>query len=328
MHWINHDLYIEPLDAYIDPLKPVERAIITHGHADHARAGHKHVLATPQTIEIMKRRYGAHCANHFQALNYGEPLGIDGVTVILYPAGHILGSAQVLLEYKGHRVVATGDYKTRPDKTAQAFELVQCDTFITEATFGLPVFQHPNPEDEIKKLLHSVAQQKERCHVIGAYALGKAQRVIKLLREARYDAPIYLHGAQTKLCEYYQQQGIDLGDLRKALDRDKNEFKGRVVIAPPSALKDRWSRRLPDPVICYASGWLSIKQRAKQSLVEMPLVISDHADWNELTQIIPATGAETIWVTHGREDALVHWCQSKDLNAQPLSIQGREENEN
>lgn len=323
--WINHDLYIEPIRTSIDPVRPVDRAIITHGHADHARAGHKTVLATRQTIEIMKRRYGENCADSFQALDYGEALKIDDVTITLYPAGHILGSAQVLIEYKGQRVVATGDYKTKAESTAQSFELVPCDIFITEATFGLPVFQHPDPKDEIARLLESVADNPQRCHVIGAYALGKTQRVIRLIREAGYDAPIYLHGANTKLCEYYQSEGIDLGDLRKALNNVKDAFKGAIVMAPPSALKDRWSRRLPDPVICYASGWMSVKQRARQSLVELPLIISDHADWNELTTTIPATGAGTVWVTHGREDALVHWCTQHGLTAQPLSIQGREE---
>ena len=325
INWMNHDLYIEPIRTNIDPIRPVNRAIITHGHADHARSGHDTVLATPQTIEIMKRRYGGNCARSFQALDYGDPLKIDDVTITLYPAGHILGSAQVLIEYRGQRVVATGDYKTRAESTAQPFELVPCDVFITEATFGLPVFQHPDPKDEIAKLLKSVADNPQRCHVIGAYALGKTQRVIRLIREAGYDAPIYLHGANTKLCEYYQSEGIDLGDLRKALNNVKDAFKGAIVMAPPGALKDRWSRRLPDPVICYASGWMSVKQRAKQSLVELPLIISDHADWNELTETITATGAETVWVTHGREDALVHWCTQRGLTAQPLSIQGREE---
>ena len=177
----------------------------------------------------------------------------------------------------------------------------------------------------MRRLLASIAAQPERCHVIGAYALGKAQRVIKLLREAGHDAPVYLHGAQEKLCAYYASQGVDLGDLRKALDRDKESFRGHVVIAPPSALRDRWSRRLPDPVVCQASGWMTIKQRAKQSGVELPLVISDHADWNELTDTIAATGAQTIWVTHGREDALVHWCRQRGLDAEPLYLQGRDE---
>lgn len=273
----------------------------------------------------MKHRYGQNCAGSFQALDFGDRLQIDDVEVTLFPAGHILGSAQVRLVYNGQRAVVTGDYKTHPDSTAQPFELVPCDLFVTEATFGLPVFQHPDPHGEICRLLSSLNAHPDRTHVIGAYALGKAQRVIKLLREAGHDAPIYLHGAQEKLCGYYQQQNVDLGDLRKALDRDKESFKGHIVVAPPSALRDRWSRRLGDPVICQASGWMTIKQRAKQSGVELPLVISDHADWNELTDTITATGAETIWVTHGREDALVHWCRQRGLNAEPLYLQGREE---
>ena len=325
MHWLNNHLYIQPINAYIDPLRPVERAIITHGHADHARAGHDNVLATPQTIDIMKRRYGDQCAKSFQALDYGRPLKIDDVTVTLYPAGHILGSAQVLLEHKGQRAVVTGDYKTRPDDTAQAFEPLTCHLFVTEATFGLPVFQHPCQQTEIQKVLRSLQAQPDRCHLIGAYALGKAQRVIKLLRKAGYDETIYLHGAQVKLCEYYSEQGIELGPLSKVLDKDKAQLKGQIVIAPPSALKDRWSRRLPDPVAAFASGWMSVKQRAKQSLVELPLVLSDHADWNELTDTIKHCQAETIWVTHGREDALVHWCKTQGFNALPLSIGGRQE---
>ena len=326
MKWLNHELYIEPIHTYIDPPFPVDNAIITHGHADHARSGHKNVLATQQTIDIMKIRYGENCAETFQALDFGEPLKIDNVIITLYPAGHILGSAQVLIEYQGCRVVMTGDYKTRPDNTAQPFELIKCDVFITEATFGLPVFQHPDPTHQIAKLLLSVKENPERSHVIGAYALGKSQRVIKLIRDAGYNEPIYLHGSHEKLCEYYKTQGIKLGNLQKALIASKDDFKNNIVMAPPSALKDRWSRRLPDPVISYASGWMSVKQRAKQSLVELPLIISDHVDWNELTEVIPATGAETVWVTHGREDALVHWCRTKGLNAEPLYMQ-RFENE-
>ena len=323
--WVSRDLFIKPINAHIDPIKPVERAIITHGHADHARPGHRCVLATPQTIDIMQLRYGSNCADSFHPLGYGETININGLMLTLYPAGHILGSAQVLLEYRGERVVVTGDYKTTPDRTAQAFQPIACDTLITEATFGLPVFQHPDPRVEITKLLQSVQENPGCCHVVGAYALGKAQRLIRLIREAGCDAPVYLHGAQVKLCDYYATQGIVLGELRKALSADKASFRGSIVIAPPSALKDKWSRRLPDPVIACASGWMSVKQRAKQSLVELPLVISDHADWNELTAVIDACGASEVWVTHGREDALVHWCRTRGLNAQPLSLQGREE---
>lgn len=325
MEWLDRHLRVDAIDTHIDPGYPVARAIITHGHADHARAGHGQVLATAETIEIMKLRYGADCAGHFQALAYGEPLTIDGFTVTLFPAGHILGSAQVAIDHGGRRVVITGDYKTEPDRTAPAFELVPCDVFVTEATFGLPVFRHGPASDEIAKLLASVAANPGRCHVVGTYALGKAQRVLSLLRAAGYDKPVFIHGALDKLCGYYQDKGIALGPLTPVAGRDRAELRDSIVLAPPGALKDQWSRRLPDPVIAYASGWMSIRQRAKQSRVELPLVLSDHADWGELTATIPATGAEEIWITHGREDALQHWCESQGLFAKPLSLHGREE---
>jgi putative mRNA 3-end processing factor len=323
--FLERNLRIAPIDVFIDPPQPQARAIITHGHADHARSGHGAVLATPDTIAIMKTRYGEDCAGSFEALPFGETRDIDGVTVSLHPAGHILGSAQVLLEYGGRRIVVTGDYKRLPDRTAQPFELVECDLLVTEATFGLPVFQHPKPSDEIARLLRSVAAFPERAHVIGCYALGKAQRVISLLREFGYDAPIYLHGAMIRLCDLYVDRGIPLGDLRHSLDIPKAELAGQIVIAPPGAIKDRWSRRLPDPVLAVASGWMSVKQRAKQSGVELPLVISDHADWNELRQTITETKASTVWVTHGREDALVYWSQQQGLAAEPLRIEAYED---
>ena len=325
--FLTRDLRIAPIDVFIDPPQPQVRAIITHGHADHARYGHGAVLATPDTIAIMKARYGEDAAGRWDALPFGEKRQIDGVTVSLHPAGHILGSAQVLLEYQGQKIVVTGDYKRLDDRTAQPFELVRCDLLVTEATFGLPVFQHPKPADEIAGLLRSAAAYPARAHVVGCYALGKAQRVISLLRESGYDAPIYLHGAMLKLCALYEERGIPLGDLRPSLDVPKEALAGQIVIAPPSAIKDRWSRRLPDPVLAIASGWMSVKQRARQSGVELPLVISDHADWNELRQTILETEAETIWVTHGREDALVYWSQQQGLAAEPLRLEAYEDGE-
>jgi len=325
--FLDRDLYVRPIDAYIDPPVPRARAIITHGHADHARSGHGAVLATPDTIAIMKARYGEDSARQFQPLEFDTPLQVDDVTITLKPAGHILGSAQVLMEHRGQRIVVTGDYKRLPDRTAQPFELAECDLLVSEATFGLPVFQHPDPLDEIARLLRSAAAFPDRAHVVGCYALGKAQRVIALLRDAGYDAPIYLHGAMIRLCELYIARGIPLGELRPTLGTGKPELAGQIVIAPPSAIKDRWSRRLPDPVLAVASGWMSVKQRARQSGVELPLVISDHADWNELRQTIAETKAGKVWVTHGREDALVYHCRQQGLEAEPLNIQAFEEGE-
>jgi putative mRNA 3-end processing factor len=320
-------LYCPPGDFFIDPVRPVDRALITHGHSDHARAGHAKVLATRQTLDIMALRYGVGFAGAMQAMEMGERLNIDGVGVSFHPAGHVLGSAQILVEQDGMRIVASGDYKRQPDPTCAPFEPIRCDVFITEATFGLPVFRHPPGSEEIGRLLRSVDQFPERAHLIGAYALGKAQRVIRLIRDQGYDAPIYLHGALQRLCDYYVSQGIALGHLEHATIETgrKAEFAGAIVIGTPSAFADRWARRFPDPVAAFASGWMRIRQRAKQRGVELPLIISDHSDWDELTASIVETGAREVWVTHGREEALVRWCELNGIGARPLHLVGYED---
>ena len=312
----------KPGGFYIDPTRPVDNALITHGHSDHARAGHGAVLATQETLDIMRLRYGEGFAGSTQAIRYGETVTFGDVTATFHPAGHVLGSAQIAVERKGCRIVASGDYKDVPDPTCTPFELVKCDVFITEATFGLPVFRHPDPDEEIAKLLHSVSLFPDRAHLVGAYSLGKAQRVIALIRKAGYREPIYLHGAMETLSRYYQERGIDLGELVLVRDKKKTELAGTITLCPPSALKEVWSRRFPDPVTCYASGWMRVRARARQSLVQLPLVISDHADWDGLRATIIATGAREVWVTHGQEDALVHWCGTKGLKARPLDIVG------
>lgn len=320
-------LYCPPGDFYIDAVRPVKRALITHGHSDHARSGHQAVLATRQTLDIMALRYGEDFAGTTQAAALGETTDINGVSVTFHPAGHVLGSAQIAVEYEGIRIVASGDYKRMPDATCQPFEVVPCDVFITEATFGLPVFRHPPDQEEIARLLKSIEQFPERAHLVGAYALGKAQRVMRLIRDAGYDMPIYIHGTLAKLSDYYRSQGIDLGVLEPATMESggKGDFAGAIVIGPPSAFADRWARRFPDPVSCFASGWMRIRQRAKQRGVELPLIISDHSDWDELTATIHATGAREVWVTHGREEALVRWCELEGIAAKPLHLVGYED---
>ncbi len=320
-------LYCPPGDFFIDPVSPVDRALITHGHSDHARSGHRSVLATRETLDIMALRYGADFAVSRQAARLGETIDLNGVTVSFHPAGHVLGSAQIAVKHNGLTIVASGDYKRQPDPTCAAFEVVPCDVFITEATFALPVFRHPPAEDEIGKLLRSVEQFPERSHLVGAYALGKAQRVMRLLRDAGYDRPIYIHGAMAKISDYYQSQGIDLGQLEPATveSGSRTDFAGAVVIGPPSTFADRWARRFPDPVSCFASGWMRIRQRAKQGGVELPLIISDHGDWDELGVTIRETGASEVWVTHGREEALVRQCELEGLTARPLHLIGYED---
>jgi putative mRNA 3-end processing factor len=320
-------LYCEPGDFFIDPTRPVHRAVVTHGHGDHARPGNRHVLATSGTIAIMQTRYGVDAGGSLQAVGYGEAVMINGVSVTLVPAGHVLGSAQAVIEYRGGRVVVSGDYKRRRDPTCAPFEPRQCDVFITEATFGLPVFRHPPDRHEIDRLLHSLRLFPERCQLVGVYALGKCQRLIALLREAGYDEPIYVHGALMPLCELYERLGVSLGPLLPATGVPKAELAGKIVLAPPGAAADRWSRRLPDPVSAMASGWMRVKQRAKASGVELPLVISDHADWDELTQTLVDVGAPEVWVTHGNEEALVHYASGIGLKARALALVGYEDEE-
>jgi putative mRNA 3-end processing factor len=307
---------------HIDPTRPVERALITHAHSDHARAGHGAVLATQETLDLMRLRYGENFAGATQAIGYGESVKLDGVTATFHPAGHVLGSAQIAVEAEGLRIVASGDYKNVPDPTCVPFELVPCDVFITEATFALPVFRHGDPGAEIAKLLRSVSVFPDRAHLVGAYSLGKAQRLIALLRQAGHDSPIYLHGAMDKITRYYESRGVLLGELRLARGATKPTLAGTITICPPSALNDLWTRRFPEPLNAFASGWMCVRARARQQGVALPLVISDHADWGGLTATIAATGAGEIWVTHGQEDALVHWCGTRGLAARPLDIVG------
>lgn len=306
--------------AFVDPSLPRPLAIVTHGHADHARSGHGRVIATHETLAIMEARYGPTAG---WAVAYGETVEIGDVRVTLYPAGHVLGSAQVLLERGGERVIVTGDFKRAADPTCPSFVPVACDVLITEATFGLPVFRHPPAAGEVAKVMERLAEAPERSVLIGAYALGKAQRVICHLREAGYDRPVYLHGAMEKLCALYEAHGVKLGELRSATGAEAEEMAGHVVVAPPSALRDRWTRRLPDPVLAMASGWLQVRQRVRQNNIDLPLVISDHADWAELTQTIREVAPSEVWVTHGSEAGLLRWCELNQIRARALHMVGR-----
>ncbi|WNO54265.1 ligase-associated DNA damage response exonuclease [Stakelama saccharophila] len=315
-------IYVPAADLWIDPSAPKARALVTHGHADHARGGHSEVWATPETIAIMEARYGP---QNGRPVAYGETVAFGSVDATFVPAGHVLGSAQVVLDHDGERVVASGDYKRRPDPTCARFEPVKCDVFITEATFGLPVFRHPDTHDEIDKLLSALHANPDRCVLVGAYALGKAQRVIRELRDLGHADPIYIHGALQRLCDLYVEHGVDLGELRPATESDRSAMKGHIVLCPPGALNDRWSRRLPDPVTAMASGWMRVRQRARQRNVELPIILSDHADWDELTGTIRELAPREIWVTHGREDALVHWCATHQIKARALDLVGFED---
>jgi putative mRNA 3-end processing factor len=320
-------LYCPPGDFHIDPTRAVPRAVITHGHSDHARGGHESVVATAETLSIMRARIGENFAGASEALRYGQTITRNGVEVTLVPAGHVLGSAQVVVRANGLTMVVSGDYKRRRDPTCPAFEPVRCDVFISEATFGLPAFRHPDDRDEIAKLLKSHAQFPDRTHLVGAYSLGKAQRVLCLLREAGYDRTIYTHGALDAMNALYQEWGIAFGALAPATTDKKRSLAGEIVIAPPMDIDDKWARRFSDPVPAFASGWMRVRARARQRHVELPLVISDHADWDELTRTITEISPGELWITHGNEEALLRWSKLNGIKARPLDLVGYGEDE-
>jgi putative mRNA 3-end processing factor len=242
-------------------------------------------------------------------------------------AGTVIGVLNSRTKFNpGAKINAGGEnsanYKRARDPTCLPFEVVPCDVFITEATFGLPVFRNPDTAGEVAKQLDSLALFPERCHVIGAYALGKAQRLVALIRDAGYDRPIHVHGAMEKLMGFYEAHGVPLGDIRKVVAAERKTLAGEIVICPPSAVQDLWARQLPDPVTAFASGWMRIRARARQKGVELPLIVSDHADWDDLCATIREVGAPEVWVTHGQEDALVRWCAMNGIRARPLRLAG------
>ena len=315
-------LYCPAGDFFVDPMRPVSRALVTHGHSDHARPGHEAIMATAETLDIMGLRYGPDFCVRRDVASLGERVRVGDVEVTFHPAGHVLGSAQISIEKAGFRVVVSGDYKRAPDPTCLPFKPIPCDAFITEATFGLPVFVFPDPRVEMAKLLSSLTIFPERAHLVGAYTLGKAQRVMKTLRMIGYDRPIYFHGAVERLTRFYQQSGIDLGDVRRVQPGERAKLGGEITICPPSALKETWARKFPEPITGAASGWMRVRARARQRGIELPLIISDHADWPALCQTISEVGCSELWVTHGESDALVHWAGQQGIAARPLHMIG------
>ena len=315
-------LYCPAGDFHLDPMRPVDRALVTHGHSDHARPGMGSVMATAETLDIMALRYGPEFCTRREVALLGESISVGDVVVTFYPAGHVFGSAQIAIERNGFRVVVSGDYKRAPDPTCLPFEPIPCDAFITEATFGLPVFAFPDPFDEMAKLLASLAVFPERTHLLGAYTLGKAQRVMKTLRLLGYDRPIYFHGAMEKLTAFYARSGIDFGDVCRVQPGERAKLAGEIVLCPPSALKDTWARKFPEPITVAASGWMRVRARARQKGVELPLIVSDHADWPALCRTVRETGCSELWVNHGEADALVHWASTQGIAARPLHMIG------
>lgn len=308
-----HGFYCPRGDFYIDPWRPVDRAVITHAHADHARGGSRHYLAAAPSGAILRHRLGQEIS--LQLLDYNEPLNMNGVMVSLHPAGHILGSAQVRIEAGGQVLVASGDYKTDGDATCSAFEPLACHTFVTESTFGLPVFNWQPQHTVLAAINHwwKANQDQGRTSVLFAYALGKAQRVLAGLDSTI--GPIFTHGAVEAINAYYRQQGIALPDTRPVSSvADPRRFEGAIVIAPPSANTSSWTKRFKRVSQAFASGWMHIRGHRRRRSVDRGFVLSDHCDWPGLNWAIAETGAETVWVTHGYAPEMVRW----------LTDQGRE----
>jgi putative mRNA 3-end processing factor len=310
-------LYCRGADFYIDPWKAVDRAVITHAHADHARPGCGAYLATPECARLLRVRLGG--AIRIQELPYGAPLALDGIRLSLHPAGHILGSAQVRMERNGEVWVVTGDFKRQPDVTCAPFEPLRCNTLVTESTFGLPVFAWP-PPGEVMADLNGWWRGNAECgkpSVLFAYALGKAQRIA-----AKVDAgigPIFTHGAVESIMNAYRQAGVDLPPTLPVPEaRKPGDVSGSLLIAPPTAEGSPWMRRFAGASRAFASGWMHIRGNRRRRAVDRGFVISDHADWKDLLDTIAASSAEKAYVTHGFTEELVQYLREKGLAAEAL----------
>ncbi len=307
-------LYCPPGDFYIDPWRPVGRAIITHAHADHARVGHGHYLAAAPAEGVLRARLGEIT---LQTLRYGETIVHNGVTVSLHPAGHVLGSSQVRLEHGGQTWVASGDYKVAPDKTCAPFEPVRCDVFITESTFGLPIYRWQH-DDEIFAAINSWWQGNVaagRASVLMCYSFGKAQRILSGVDPSI--APIIVHGAVEPLNVAYRAAGVALPPTLRVDDvTDKADFKRALVLCPPSAAGGPWIKRFGEFSDAFASGWMQLRGARRRGGYDRGFVLSDHADWPGLMGAIGATGAQRVIVTHGSIPVMVRYLSEQGLQAE------------
>ncbi|QNB07494.1 ligase-associated DNA damage response exonuclease [Herbaspirillum frisingense] len=312
-------LYCVPGDFYIDPWRPVARAVITHAHADHARMGHAHYLAAAPGAGILRARLGADI--HLQALDYEESITHNGVRLSLHPAGHVLGSAQLRMEWQGCIWVASGDYKLEADGTCTAFAPVRCHTFITESTFGMPIYRwQPQAEifEDINRWWRANAAEG-RASVLFCYSFGKAQRILHGIDPGI--GPIVCHGAVEPLNRLYREAGVFLpptatvGEAEATRRGKSNAYAGSLIIAPPSAAGSPWMRRFGDYSDAFASGWMRLRGTRRRRGVDRGFVLSDHADWPALQEAIAASSAERVIVTHGQVATMVRWLRQNGLDA-------------
>ena len=304
-------LYCAAGDFYIDPWGAVARAVVTHAHSDHARAGSGAYLTARAGEAVLRARLGPEAA--IESVAYGEAVEMGGVRVSLHPAGHILGSAQVRLEHAGEVWVVSGDYKVVPDRTCAPFEPLRCHTFLTESTFGLPIFRWP-AEDDVVAAIHAWwrgNQEAGRTSLLFVHPLGKAQRVLALLDPAL--GPIYTHGAVERLNQVYRGQGIGLALTTHAAS--SGDWRRALILAPPSSHGSPWERHFGPASTAFVSGWMRIRGTRRRRSLDRGFVLSDHADWSGLLRVIEETRAESIWVTHGHRAALARWLQERGRNA-------------
>lgn len=313
-------IYCEIGDFYIDPWKPVDRAIVTHAHSDHARWGMKQYLCSDESRRVMQRRLGDEAV--IDSMPYGEAVVINGVRVSLHPAGHILGSAQVRVEHKGQIAVASGDYKTEADATCTPFEPIKCHLFITESTFGLPIYRW-SPQQEVYDDINAwwrANQAQGKASLLLGYALGKSQRALSGLDPSI--GPIFLHGAVHGLTEDYRATGISLPETKLISDVEgKFDWSQAMVIAPPSANGTPWVRRFGDHSTAFLSGWMAIRGARRRRAVDRGFVLSDHVDWPSLLSAIKATETEKVWVTHGYSSIVVRYLEEQGLAARVLETE-------
>lgn len=311
-------LYCEEGDFFVDPWRPVDRAVVTHAHSDHARPGSRSYLCAEPGADILRARVGEDAS--VSTVRYGEAVSFGSTRVTLFPAGHILGSSQILIENRSQRIVVTGDYKTEPDPTSAPFELVRCDTLITESTFGLPVYAWPDQLETFRLINDWWGRNagEGRTSILFAYALGKAQRVL-----AGVDAtigPILTHGAVERVNGFYREQAVDLPRTRYATDRTipAEDRRRALVVAPPSANGTTWLQRFAPFSTAFASGWMTVRGRRRQRSVDRGFVLSDHVDWNGLLRVIEESGASQVFPTHGFSDSVARYLTERGLESTPL----------
>ena len=313
-------LYCKKGDFYIDPWLPVKKALLTHAHADHTYRGNQNYLVPEEGKLLSRIRLGDEAK--IETSKYGETRFIDGVKISFHPAGHVLGSAQLRVEYKDEIWVVSGDYKLTPDATCAPFEFVKCHNFITEATFGLPIYRWTPTEiifEEINQWWRR-NQERGKVSVIFAYSLGKAQRVMNGID--RSIGRIFTHGAVERLTDAYRESGVDLPETKYVgAVENKKDFSGSLIVAPPSAAGSMWLKRFGAHSTGFASGWMVVRGARRRKAVDRGFVLSDHADWEELQTAIRATNAETVFVTHGFIPELVRWLNENGMNAKPLKAQ-------